>query len=446
MSLYQVVKALQAATGSNAKQQILSDNSNNKLLQDYLKAVMDPSISFYQKRAPQPSKVGSCELAPINISNIVFMLNERKVTGKAAVEWLKDFMEEFTQESQELIALMIGRSVGAGVGETIILKTFPGLICVPPYMRCDLPSEKSEKHFNNLDNIMVQKKADGSFCYLVVNVDGTAQAFTRNGSMYPSWLVERLLVGCPRNLGVAFVGELLVEDHNDLLNRQTGNGIYNSILKGAPEEDFSQYKFVMECWDMLPVKDFREGVCKAPYNGRFTAMENIIEWSCENLVVIETKCVSDMKQAMVVCKNYMLNGFEGGVIKDPSSIWKDHTSPHNIKIKCTFEADYLITAIYEGEGKAKGMLGGITVETSDGLLKNNCGSGFSDDLRKHLWKPENNPTGGIATIIANDVISKRGSDTKSLFLPIFSEIRFDKTEADSLERVMQQLAAAKGLS
>lgn len=444
-TLYVIIKSLQQASGSNAKSIILEANKDSNLLQEYLRAVMDPAISYYQKRAPQPSKVGSCELAAINIINIVFMLNERKVTGKAAVEWLKDFMEEFTQESQELISLMISRSVGAGVGDTMVLKAFPGLFFVPPYMRCDLPSEKSEKHFNNLNSIMVQKKADGSFCYLVVNIDGSAQAFTRNGSMYPSWLVERLLVGCPRNLGVAFVGELLVEDHNDLLNRQTGNGIYNSILKGAPEEDFSQYKFVMECWDMLPVKDFREGVCENPYDGRFTAMENIIEWSCENLVVIETKCVSDMKQAMVVCKNYMLNGFEGGVIKDPSSIWKDHTSPHNIKIKCTFEADYRITGIYEGTGKAKGMLGGISVATSDDLLQSNCGSGFTDDMRKFLWLPENNPTGGITTLIANDVISKRGSNMKSLFLPIFSDLRFDKIEADSLERVLRQLASAKGL-
>ena len=91
------------------------------------------------------------------------------------------------------------------------------------------------------------------------------------------------------------------------------------------------------------------------------------------------------------------------------------------------------------------MLGGIIIETSDGLLKNNCGSGFSDDLRKHLWKPENNPVGSIVTVIANDVVTKRGSDVKSLFLPIFSDIRFDKTEADSLECVMQQLNSAKGV-
>jgi ATP-dependent DNA ligase len=144
--------------------------------------------------------------------------------------------------------------------------------------------------------------------------------------------------------------------------------------------------------------------------------------------------------------HYTSQGFEGAVVKDPSSHWRDHTSPYNVKLKIAFEAEYVITGTFEGQGKYVGMLGGFYIETSDGLLKSSVGTGFPDSLRKEYFKiPSDGWKETICTVIANDVVSKRDSDVKSLFLPVFSELRMDRNKADSLERVMEQLSAAKGL-
>ena len=228
-----------------------------------------------------------------------------------------------------------------------------------------------------------------------------------------------------------------------VLSRQTGNGMLNSILSGDKEEaDFAGCTFFMECWDLLPVCDFEAGLCEIEYHARFERLEDVSEgmpW----VGPIPSFTVSSMVAAYAINSKHLQDGFEGSVIKDPASIWKDHTSPYQVKLKIAFEAEYLITGMYEGTGKAAGMMGGISITTSDDLLKSNCGSGFSDEIRKQAWQNKESWIGSVATIIANDVVSSKSNDTMSLFLPIFSEIRLDKKEADSLPRVLAQLEAAK---
>jgi hypothetical protein len=305
---------------------------------------------------------------------------------------------------------------------------------------------KIKKHFESLDEIIVQKKADGSFCYIVEPLEGPPKAFTRAGSHYPAWLVARLLNGVSeRNKGYVFVGELLVYVGGFLLDRQTGNGIYNSILKGAEEDSFDEYTFIMEAWDLLPEEDFKIGLCKIPYYDRLSKLQNTrVDYNC--IEAIETTTVKTLEEAYKTYSEHTSNGFEGAVIKDGMSPWKDHTSPLNVKLKIAFEAEYVITGTFEGQGKYVNMLGGFYIETSDGLMKSSVGTGFPDSLRKDYWKiPSDGWKETICTVIANDVIGKRGSDIKSLFLPVFSELRLDKNQADSLGRVMEQLSAAKGL-
>lgn len=49
------------------------------------------------------------------------------------------------------------------------------------------------------------------------------------------------------------------------------------------------------------------------------------------------------------------------------------------------------------------------------------------------------------TVTANDVLTKEGSNTLSLFLPVFVEVREDKTQADDVERIHAMFNAAKGV-
>jgi DNA ligase-1 len=442
MTLYEIVKSLQNAQGSNAKQAILLKHKDNELFKAYIKAVYDPAINYYQKKIATHTYEGKqhYEFTQDTLDGILYHLAERNIAGRQAERWLGDLYAAQTPESKMLVKCLIDRSVGAAVGDTMVLKTWPDLYFIPGYMRCSLMTPKIKKHFEGLDEIYCQMKADGSFCYLKSD-NGKFSAFTRAGSRYPEWLAEYLVSGAPKGSYV-FVGELLVSKDNKLLDRATGNGIYNSILKGGEQEDYDGYRFYMEAWDVLPVVDFEVGLCEIEYRQRYTKLKEYTRHTF-NIGVIDTQIVNSLEDAYKIYSEYTSEGYEGAVIKDGDSLWRDHTSPYNVKLKIKFECDLKIVGVVEGAGKAKGMMGALNLTTSDDLLLTDCGTGFSDKQRKEFWENREQKLGSIVTVSANDIISNRNNSTKSLFLPAFEEERFDKTEADSYERVVAQLNTAK---
>ena len=80
------------------------------------------------------------------------------------------------------------------------------------------------------------------------------------------------------------------------------------------------------------------------------------------------------------------------------------------------------------------MLGGVNLESSCGVIKVNCGSGFSDDLRKELFNEST--IGKIFELEYDSVTEDKKTKQKSLFLPIFKQERFDKDEANDYEQIL----------
>jgi DNA ligase-1 len=441
-TLYNIVKSLQEAQGSIAKQEILMQHKDNELFKEYMRAVYDPSINWYQKRIPKHKDEGmiyeSYKFGPSHIGLMLYHLAERNITGRQAERWLGDLYAAGNSECKELIKLMIDRSIGASVGSTMVLKTWPDLYFSVPYMRCSLLDTKAKEKFSKLPLMFVQEKCDGSFLYLVKEAGKAPEAITRAGSTYPREFAEKLAEGVPD--GVVLIGELLVYDGNNVLDRQTGNGMLNSILKGGDVDDNFDYR--MSAWDFITPEELKAGKSVWGYAHRLDFLDKI---EATHIDVLQTIGVSTLERAYELYSKYTAQGKEGAVLKTPDFLWKDGTSKDCVKMKIEFEVDLEITHITEGTGKATGMMGSVGVKSSCGKLVCDVGTGWSDEARKYIWAIRDTMRGNILALKANDIISKRGSDTKSLFLPVAIEIRFDKNVADSLEDCEKILNAAKGL-
>ena len=288
MSLYSIIKELQAASGSNLKTAILEAFKDNELLKDYLKAVYDPSLSYYQTKIDKSKgwnldwmdyfEVNGEWVCDFNciLENVKALAN-REVTGDKAKEYLSGLYSCISPESKELLELLIKRSVGAGVGDTMILKVFPDLWFSVPYQRCSLMDDKIKAKFDKLPEFLVQEKLDGSFCYLVKEAGKPAEAITRAGSKYPKEFAEKLATGLPD--GFVVVGELLV--YGELatlgvpLDRKTGNGILNSILKGGEVGD--NLGFELTAWDCLTVDEWKSGKSDKPYYQRLEILKELLD-------------------------------------------------------------------------------------------------------------------------------------------------------------------------
>jgi len=451
--LLNIIKQLQQASGTLEKSKILEQNKGNEILKDYLRRVYDPSISYYQTKIDKSKgwnldwmdyiEVDGAWVCDFNfiLENVKALAN-REVTGDKAKEYLSELYSCISPESKELLELLIKRSVGAGVGDTMILNVFPELYFIPPYQRCSLMDDKIKAKFDKQEEFYVQLKLDGSFCYLVKEAGKVPEAITRAGSKYPVEFAQKLATGLPD--GFVVVGELLVYGEVATLgvplDRKTGNGFLNSILKGGDIPN--NLGFEMTAWDCITVDEWKAGKSDSKYWERLDDLDVALA-DTPNANAVVTHAVTSLEDAYEIYSGFTAQGMEGAVIKTTDFLWKDGTSKDCIKLKIEFECDLEVVAITEGTGKASGMMGSITLKSSDGVIVTDCGSGFTDKDREEWWWGRENRIGSIVTVKANDIITKRDNEVRSLFLPIFLEHRLDKTEADTYYRCVEQLEVAK---
>jgi DNA ligase-1 len=457
MKLHDIIKQLGDASGTLEKQAILDSHKGNELLKEFVRATLDPAINYYQSKLPKGYEKLHQGTTEFGVADLRFMehLSNRVFTGSEASNRLAGHAAALNAEGRDLLAMMVSRKLGkTNVGETMALKTWPGLFFTVPYQRCSLLDAKARERFGKLKRFYVQTKADGSFAYVVKRLNGSVDVITRQGSKYPQWFAEKLAYGLAP--GKVLVGELLVDETQFVegngdttyhLDRKTANGLLNSALKDGEKFDLSKYSVRMEAWDLLTQQEFEDGKSNRSYEERLDNLHYEVD-KLENkqVTIIFTEVVSSLEEAFAIYQEHLQRGLEGCIIKDPASLWKDGTAKDMVKLKIKFQVEMRVTGVYEGEGKAAGMLGGIYIQSEDGLIECACGSGFSDAQRKQYWDYPELIGNAVVTVEANDITQARDDRKKpSLSLPIFVEIRADKQSlgADKADRIYAQLEAAK---
>jgi ATP-dependent DNA ligase len=234
------------------------------------------------------------------------------------------------------------------------------------------------------------------------------------------------------NLDIVFDGELVVEKDGKILNRQTGNGILNKASKGTIGSEEASL-VCATVWDAIPYEYFMEGSYERKYNERFSFLFTCVSKIKNGKVkLVPNNTVNDAEEANELFAQYYASGEEGIILKNVEGIWENKRSKHQIKYKGELECDLVVTGTEEGKGKYQGKIGAFIAESSDGLVRVSVGSGLTDDIRNTLTNDE--VIGKVIAVKYNARI-KNKSGENSLFLPIFLELREDKTEADHSDKI-----------
>ena len=427
-----MITALQNTQGGNAKKSIIEANKENDLLKEYLRVTYDPRINFYitEKTFPYVLEKELAYYPALDLEDIPYFvkaLAEREVTGVNAKNWLSNTLGGFSKEDQQLIKWMLLKDIRAGISVSTINKVWPNLIFEQPYMRCSLQKDVDLSKWDWESGIYSQVKMDGMYAAV-----SNKQVITRNGSAFPYDLLPFAFKLDMKQIpeGLELNGEILVVNtEGKLLDRKTGNGLLNSLLQGTALP--SNYSLHYVFWD-----EYERDVT---YESRFWGAE-LYYTDTVTFQLIKCRRVYSLEEAHQHFTEVLSQGGEGTILKNPKGKWKDGTSKDQVKYKLECDVDLLCTGWIEGEGKHKGKIGALQCQSSDGKLKVNVGSGFTDKQRE-----QEAPVGKIITVKANDLIDKRNSDVYSLFLPIYVETRLDKSEADNIERIQSIFLSAKGL-
>ena len=271
-----------------------------------------------------------------------------------------------------------------------------------------------------------QTKMDG-MRGVIVKRDGRVVVFSRNGNTMTKLdkHFEAILSGIDN---VVIDGELTVVDSDGkLLDRKTGNGILNkTVVETVSDEEVARVRFT--AWDLIDVCDFDKGIDRRTGVERLARLRAIP--ANPLFKVVETFEIANLEEAQDLFKEQLAKGEEGIILKNNDHPWEDKRSKQCVKMKEVIEMDLKIVGFAEGTGKASGMTGAIQVENKDGSIKTSVGTGLDDATRKDIWARQEELIGTIITVKCNGVISRKGADSKSLFLPVFVELRLDKTESD----------------
>lgn len=351
------------------------------------------------------------------------------IRGNEAHQFVCNHLKCLDNDNKEIFLNVLGRDLKIGLNVKSINKVFKNLIPKPNYMRCAVLSEKTLKKINF--PAFIQLKMDGTYREIHV-ADGQVSGKTRSGEEYFNPVLFKEMENFPNGF---YTGELTIEGES----RFTGNGLINSL--NPPYE-----KITFTVWDYLTDEDYLEK-SKTPYYSRFESLSDIIEKHKSNRVkLVPNHEVNSIDEALKYVSDWMEQGLEGGVLKDKNNVFKNGTSGTQLKIKLKVDAEMRITGFTDGTigTKREGKIGAIQFSNDEGTIKGQC-SGFSDEELDLFTKNKDNLIGKIISVEFNDIVKSENNDYYALSHPRFIEIRNDKDETDTLEKVIQLRDMAKGL-
>ena len=441
MSVYKILEQLRATSSRLEKEAILKKNEKNAVLRRVIFLALDPYTQFYQRKIPQYTSAKKNQADSLDsVLDSLNVLSTRQSTGNEAIAFLTKLLSSLTEDDAKVLECVIQKDLDCGVQESTANKIWKNLI---PSFPCMLASAFDQKLIDKVQfPALVQLKMDGMRFNAIVDAKTkTVEYRSRNGKeiQIDNWLMDEAFLAMAKNIGMAnvvFDGELLVVDEaGKPLDRKTGNGILNKAVKGTISEAESK-QVRATIWDVIPLLYFRQGKCDVDYETRLATVVVAIDHLGGNLKhlvsVVETTIANDLANAQKLFETYHAAGQEGIILKTRDGIWEDKRAKHQIKFKGELECDLLCVGWEEGTGKNKGKLGALVLTSSDGKINVSVGTGLTDQMRSTLTSKM--VEGKIVTVKYNARINnKKGED--SLFLPVFLEIREDKTTADSSKKI-----------
>lgn len=409
-------------------------NFNAQVFLALAKACYNPYVVFGVKKVPDTVGIEGAENPWHEFNALLVMLANRDLTGNAARDAIQEMAERFdSEEWNSFCAPVIRRDLRAGISEKTINKICKKTEYEIPKFSCQLatncegrPEMKGTKR--------LEPKLDGVRVLMVVEGEGvTVTSYSRNGKIFENFthIEEQVMqkvsdmINASRNyLGRGFVldGEVV------------GNSFQELMRQARRKNDVQAGDSVFNVFDIVPLDDFKKGVCQVSLKDRIkvlTSIRKIID-DMDHVellphIMVDLDTAAGVNQFQRYCKDMVAAGFEGVMIKDMDAHYECDRSTAWMKYKPTITVDLQVVGIEEGTGKNKGRLGALVCHgVDDGKeITVNVGSGFTDEERDDYWTLSNHVVGRTAEVLC-DVITQNRDGTYSLRFPRFVRFRDDK--------------------
>lgn len=426
MSILEIIHQLKQTSSRNEKEAILNKHALNDDLKRVFELALDPILNFHIKKIPDYCSENVTVSLKGALEQIVDQLTTRKVTGNDAKAFLKNILSSVSPDDAQVIELVIDRDLQCGVQASTVNKVWPDLVHEFPVMLASKITDVKIEDFPF--PAYVQKKRDGTRVQVVVK-DNLVTLYTRNGKTIDVLGVFDETFADYRLNGYVFDGEIVAQKDGKDLDRSTSNGLVNKAIKGKISKEEAELLHIT-LWDCISLADWKREKSSVPYYDRLSRLVSFLDES--NKISIEVgQYVDDLERVQELFDQAIRRGEEGVMLKVPNGIWESKRVKTQVKYKGIYDADLVCVGWEEGTKKNAGILGALVCETSDGKLRVGVGTGFKQHQRESI-KPEN-IIGKIIAVKYNCVVKDKRTNTYSMFLPRFIEVRFDKDTADTFD-------------
>lgn len=442
MSILDIITAIAATPKRTEKIVILEANRDNYLLKEVLRLAYDPNIRFWIKKIPTKLEFENDISNTLSLDIVLFSelgrIYNREVTGNAALGLLSHLLSVTSPDDSKLIELIIKKDLNCGISSATINKVWPNLI---PEFNLIMKCHDSIEHI--VYPAIAQLKCDGGRCivHCIDKYSGDYIAYSSSGMPIELGSTFNHYVACYMQDGEYFDGELVAFDETGKpLDRKASNGIVNKAIRGtASMQELNSIRFIT--WDIIDL----EG--KIPYRGRFFELMARFKIPIEEQVqldithnrfeIVESIVVGSQEGVFDFYQTQINKGLEGVIVKNlDNSFWQPKRVKHQGKMKDELECDIIIKG-WEPHIKNPAMLGSFVLYALDSSGKEmifNVGSGISADMRS---KNPEEYVGKVATVRFNKIVrNKKEPEKFTLYIPRIIEIREDKTEGDTVERIL----------
>jgi DNA ligase-1 len=332
-----------------------------------------------------------------NLFNLLDDLNDRLITGHAAIKAVNSFVRD-NSEFEETIWAVIDRNLKTRSTVAMINKVIPNLIPTFDVALAETYNEKTKDKINLSDGWYVSRKLDGVRCICIVDEEGNVKLYSRNGKEFLtlSKVSDKIKQSGLKNIVID--GEICIVD-------EEGNEDFQSIMKEIGKKNHTIESPKLIAFDALSHVEFDTGASLRTFSQRYEFLQyvitshkfdGLIDWTPQTLVTSLEEVEKELVKATKL-------GWEGLMLRKDTT-YKGKRSKDILKMKTFHDEEYKVVdvehsinrVIVEGREIEEEMLKNVIIEHKGNRVQ--VGSGFSIDQRRHFYQNPDQIVGKMITV------------------------------------------------
>ncbi|MAI29095.1 MAG: ATP-dependent DNA ligase [Rickettsiales bacterium] len=437
MNNTQVIQKLQSSNSRLFKEDVLLNEmkKDNDSFFEGLTLAYNRLLTFGVKKVPVALDDGP-GIDWIEFKQLANKLLKREITGHAARDEIHDLMEKSKKDEWNFFfKRILQKDMRCGLSEKTInnvakKNNYHNFLI--PVFSCQL-AQDCELHKKKLiGKKYIEIKLDGIRAVTIIYPSKIIDIFSRNGKELNNFdhlkdEIFKYFDFSSLKKPIVLDGEIVSKNFQELMKQ-----IHRK--NSSQNTDASLFLF-----DTLPLENFKNGIYESSLQKRISDLQLIYQNylnKSEKIKLINSKLIDlgtfqGKEEFKKFNKLSIIKGYEGIMIKDPTSFYECKRSTSWLKSKPFIEISLEVKNYEEGTGRNKGKLGAIIAEGEDNgkFFKLNIGSGFTDLQRQDFWNNKEKLVGLIVEVRADSISKSQDGDSWSLRFPRFKTFRgFDKKE------------------